>query len=103
MRKDLAKLLDVSVSSIGKYENNKRSPDLIAVCKLANFFDVSVDYLIGNTDIKTKVDQLMGDKLNVGIGSPEIVTIIKILSKLSEDDVYETRKFLRCLENRKTE
>ena len=43
----LAKQLDVDSSTIAKYETGDRFPDVIMLMKLADFFDVSVDYIIG--------------------------------------------------------
>ena len=46
-QKELAAYLHVSIGTISNYENGVRYPDLEKVCKLADFFDVSVDYLLG--------------------------------------------------------
>ena len=48
--KQLGNYLGMSESTISLYENNKREPDIATLFKLADYFDVSVDYLIGNTD-----------------------------------------------------
>jgi transcriptional regulator with XRE-family HTH domain len=50
LQKDLAKLLDITTSAYGFYEQGKRTPDSAALIQLADFFDVSVDYLLGRTD-----------------------------------------------------
>ncbi len=47
----LAKLLNISPSTIGMWEQNRRSPDNDALKKIADFFGVSADYLLGRTDI----------------------------------------------------
>jgi transcriptional regulator with XRE-family HTH domain len=49
-QKDLAGAIGVSPSTIGMYESNKRTPDSEMLNRLADFFDVSVDYLLGRTD-----------------------------------------------------
>ncbi|MFW6047190.1 MAG: helix-turn-helix domain-containing protein [Candidatus Woesearchaeota archaeon] len=46
----LAEHLGVSRSTIAGYETGKRKPEYETLQKLANYFSVSVDYLIGNTD-----------------------------------------------------
>lgn len=51
-QKDLARLLGVSIPAINYYENEKRSMDTYTAIKLADYFGVSVDYLLGKTDIK---------------------------------------------------
>lgn len=46
----LAKLLDVSNASISLWETGKQLPSSEAVFKLAVFFDVSADFLLGITN-----------------------------------------------------
>ncbi len=43
----LAEQLGLSNASISYWENAKQEPSASALFKLANFFDVSVDYLLG--------------------------------------------------------
>lgn len=54
-QKDLAKILGVSAGAIGMYENNKRTPDFELLIKIAKFFDVSIDYLLCQTDIRKPI------------------------------------------------
>lgn len=46
---DLAKILDVTQGAIGMYENNKRNPSPELIVKLAEYFNVTTDYLLGHT------------------------------------------------------
>lgn len=46
-RKQAAKLLRVSESLIGLYENGNRQPSLDTLIKLASLYKVSTDYLLG--------------------------------------------------------
>lgn len=39
-------------STISQYENGKRKPDISILENWAEFFDVSIDYLLGHIDIK---------------------------------------------------
>ncbi len=43
---DIAKLLGISYQAVANYENGRREPDNESLVKLANFFSVSVDYLL---------------------------------------------------------
>lgn len=52
MQKDVANFLDISSSAYGFYEQGKRTPTSDIVVKLAEYFDVSTDYLLGKTDEK---------------------------------------------------
>lgn len=43
----LAKELGVDCSTIAKYETGDRLPDIVMLCKIADYFEVSTDYLLG--------------------------------------------------------
>ena len=49
-QKNLAKGLYVSTSAISNYEQSIRSPDIWMLVRIADYFDVSTDYLLGRTD-----------------------------------------------------
>lgn len=53
-QKQCALDLDVDSSKYNKWENGKNRPDYDMVCKLANFFDTTTDYLLGNSDERYK-------------------------------------------------
>jgi len=52
--KELGKIFGVSEVAISNYETDKREPDIKLMIKFANYFDVSVDYLLGNTKTATQ-------------------------------------------------
>lgn len=60
----LAEVIGVSQQSINKYENHSVEPDIETLIALAAFFNVSVDYLIGNTDITEKADNMLYQNLS---------------------------------------
>ena len=45
-RKQVADLLDISISTIGLYESGERLPSLPVLVKLATHYKVSIDYLL---------------------------------------------------------
>jgi len=47
---DLAKATGIDQRTISNYETEKTSPDALSLLRLADFFDVSVDYLLCRTD-----------------------------------------------------
>lgn len=47
-QQNLADELEISQQSINKYETSKTEPDIFILTKMADFFDVSVDYLVGH-------------------------------------------------------
>ncbi len=51
-RKQIAELIDVSVSMIGLYESGERLPSLPVLVKLATHYKISIDYLLDH-DVAT--------------------------------------------------
>ena len=56
-QEDLAKLLNCTQACYSNYENGKRDVPTEVLDKLASFYNVSVDYLLGRTNIKTPYPQ----------------------------------------------
>ncbi|MFR5951407.1 MAG: helix-turn-helix domain-containing protein [Clostridia bacterium] len=57
-QEELAKDLSVAPSTIGMYETNKRQPNNDLIIKLAKYFNVSTDYLLGKSDIRNPEEQI---------------------------------------------
>lgn len=53
----LALKLNLSQSTISAYEIGDRVPDLDTLIAIANIFDVSLDYLVGLSDLKQQIRQ----------------------------------------------
>lgn len=51
-QEELANALKISKGTIGMYEIDKRKPDTDMLKEIANFFKVSIDYLLCNTDFR---------------------------------------------------
>lgn len=49
--KELANALNLAESTISLYENGKREPDFNTLSKISDYFNVSIDYLLGKEDI----------------------------------------------------
>lgn len=49
-QRQVADNLGISQPSYIRYENGTSEPNLTSLSKLADLFDVSVDYLLGRTD-----------------------------------------------------
>lgn len=63
-QKALAEAIGVSQQSINKYENHNIEPDIGTMVRIADFFDTSVDYLVGHTDIRRKIESVESYQLN---------------------------------------
>lgn len=49
---DLGKIFNISDATINRYEKELRQPDTDTLNKLADFFCVTIDYLLGRTDVR---------------------------------------------------
>jgi len=50
----VSKDTEIAQSDISKYETGKLEPDLEKLGKLANYYEVSVDWLLGNPHFKRR-------------------------------------------------
>lgn len=50
-RKALSELCNLSKNTVARYERGERTPDIIDATKIADFFEVSLDYLCGREKI----------------------------------------------------
>lgn len=60
----LANILHISQQSIYKYENDITFPDIETLKQLADFFNTSIDYIVGYTDIAHKIEPVTEEMLN---------------------------------------
>jgi len=94
---DLGRVLNVTQQTVNNYENAKRAPNLEMLCKIADFFEVSKDYLLEQSD-----DFRFQPKLNIlslfNFKSIEITAKkeqrIKKLLELSEDSQVDVEKII---------
>ena len=56
--RELAEIVMVSQQSINKYENHNVEPDIETLIKLADYFKVSLDYLVGRDYSGTELSDL---------------------------------------------
>ncbi|WP_425447733.1 helix-turn-helix domain-containing protein [Dethiothermospora halolimnae] len=77
-QKQLADILNISHQSISAYETNRREPDFKTLEKIADYFNVSIDFLLGRTDdpnlVKLEGQKLPKELIDLGV---EYVTVLK--------------------------
>ncbi|MFW6312168.1 MAG: helix-turn-helix domain-containing protein [Nanoarchaeota archaeon] len=78
--KQLADDLNTTKSTLSRYENNKREPKAYLIKKIANYFNVSVDYLLGITEETSTTDEF---KKNI-LKDPELSQLINELTQRKE-------------------
>ena len=70
-----AQQLDITLRSYQRYENGSREPDIDTLCEIADYFNVSIDFLLGRDDYtRTSEDRIF-----------ELQIIIKELQEDQQD------------------
>ncbi|TKI66670.1 helix-turn-helix transcriptional regulator [Lysinibacillus mangiferihumi] len=59
-QKELTDRLTINRSTYARYETSSTQPDFETLSKLADFYDVSIDYLLGRTDNKNALHTQAG-------------------------------------------
>lgn len=91
-QEEMAVYLDISQQTVSKYENGKIEPDMSVLKKLANLFDVSIDYLMGYSDIR-KPDLFVGEEAEVYQvlddlrRRPELKMLFKVSKNVTKDEI----------------
>ena len=63
-QKTLADAIGVSQQSVNKYENHNIEADIETLIRIADFFETSVDYLIGHTSVRRRIEEVHVFELN---------------------------------------
>lgn len=74
----LANLLHVSQQSVYKYENGLAEPDIRTLRQLSELFDVSIDYLVENTEDPRKMNVFVETEL-----SPRELDFLRMYRRLT--------------------
>ncbi len=53
-QKDMGKYLGITTRAYQFYESGERYPDFQGLLALADYFDVSIDYLVGRSDLPAR-------------------------------------------------
>lgn len=91
-QKQLAEKINVTHVSISGYESGNRSPDTDTLKRLADFFGVSTDYLLGRTSNTTLTPQEKDEaEFQAFINDPELGMWYKELPKSDEEELRKLR------------
>lgn len=94
-QKELAAHLNVSVGTISNYENGVHFPDLTTLCRIADFFCVTTDYLLGRTEYRENpviLNQRVSDLYTV---TDIVNTVMSFESSSDIDHLMDYAKYLQ--------
>lgn len=89
-QQQLADYIMVSQQSVNKYENHDVEPDIDILIKIADYFGVSVDYLVGRTEIREMPKDccMSFDDINERV----IVELVRKLTKKQKEALIDLIK-----------
>lgn len=93
-QKELAAYLSLSTGTISNYENGVHSPDLNTLCKLADYFDVTTDYLLNRTPYRYSAKK-MDQRLNKDYKLSDVVDTVLCCNSGSISRLMEYAQFLQ--------
>ena len=82
--RQIAEILKISKSTYNNWEKSVSQPDIENLIKLSDFFCVSVDYLLGNTQAPEKKNAIK--KISSEDFTPEEIEMIKGIRELNFTD-----------------
>lgn len=87
----LSKALNISQGLMSDYKNGIRTPTYANLIKIANYFNVSVDYLLGKADENYKPPK------NVYTLSDQEQSVIEFFRQLPKQDQQQVERYTRLL------
>lgn len=87
---ELASALNISNRTISMYEQGNSEPNVEILSKIADYFNVTADYLIGRTSCKNIENQSISDSLGIDEKTIEILLLLSATTyKYSNLDYLE--------------
>lgn len=92
-QKELAAHLNVSIGTVSNYEKGIHYPDLRTLSKIADFFQVSTDYLLQRTGLTADV-RLLNQSISAGY---TVADLINTTLELSREERFYLMKYAELL------
>lgn len=90
---DLADSIGATRQSIGQWKDGKTQPNATMIKKIAEYFNVSSDYLLGLSDVATRNETIQGINAAIGLSS-RAITMLMAEKALNESDIADFISFL---------
>lgn len=97
-QQDLASILHVSHTTVSMWEKDASEASLSTLIQLSDYFHVSIDYLIGHSDIKNLSNAASSPVLSAD--QRELLQLYSQLSRLNQGRALERIRILTEEENR---
>lgn len=107
-QKDMAEYLQVSRQAYNYYELGKREPSYDTLKVLSDFFEVTTDFLLGKTDVKTTPDKIshaleddpeLSEFWNELSKREDLQLLFKQTRDLSPKDIKQIIRIIKAIED----
>ena len=107
-QEELAKMVGVERSTVGKWESKNIIPPADMLVSLSEFFNVSVDYLLGRADVKNPSDEIsdaleddkeLADFWNKLKEREDLQLLFKQTKNLSSKDIKQIIRIIKAIED----
>jgi transcriptional regulator with XRE-family HTH domain len=99
----LSKILDVSESTYSRYESKLRKLDADVLTRLSSFYNLSIDYILGNIDEPVTLDELRFLKDLKEKSNEQLISEHDFIDddgkKMSRKDIKKMLEILRAYED----
>lgn len=97
-QKQMAASLNLSISAISSYEKNVHAPDLSMLCRLAEYFDVTTDYLLGRTEYRCPPEAFR-QYITQDYAIQDMVNTVLSLDREKQATIVNFVKYMKHLHN----
>ena len=102
LQADVANKIGIARATYGAYEQGNRQPDFDTLERLADYFEVSTDYLLGRTDTPALTPQEKDEAaFQAFANDPELNVFYKELPESDEEAVRKLRNIWEIIKNEK--
>lgn len=95
--------MGIAQSTVGGWESGKREPNFEMTQKIADFFGVTVDYLLGRDEAGAEKSAGLNDELNEYLeelkNRSEMRMLFKLAKGATKKDVEQAVKIIEALRN----
>lgn len=107
-QKDLTSFLGLKETSYGDWKNGRNSSYLKYIVKIAEFLNVSTDYLLGNDNVKVfddndnlvVIDDETRDIIDTLRTKPEMKILFSVSKKATKEDIEQAVKIIKALSDK---
>lgn len=89
---EFAELLDISRPTVGFYESGERIPDAITLGRIARICNVSADWLLGLSDVKSVEQNIQVAAATLGISGKAAENLARISTETEDDNIFISLK-----------